>query len=749
MTATVGNGRAETRGGKPVAGRAGTSRRAASQWGVRTATLVALTALGVVGAAAAAGQTPPESPSAAAIQDATGAIDTSAIVANAGTSKNWLAYGLDYASNRFSKLDQINTGNVKDLGLAWTFDLKSTHHGVESTPIVANGIMYVTTPWNIVYALDARTGKEIWSYDPKVPRTMGYEGCCDVVNRGVAIYKGRVYEGTYDGRLIALDAATGKLDWSVDTVVSNNGEHNYTITGAPLVENGKVIIGNGGAEYFGVRGYVSAYDAKTGKLDWRWFTVPGNPAKGYENQAMAAAAKTWDPKTKYWLKGGGGTVWNTLSFDPKLDLVYFGTGNADPWGRYVRGGPEYDALYTASIVALNATTGKYVWSYQTTPSDPSDYDATQDVVLATLKIDGKDVPVIMNANKNGFFFVLDRRNGHFISANNFVPVNWATGYTKDGKPIPTDVIERGKAFDSIPGPLGAHNWQPMSYSPQTGLVYIPAQHIPLSLSPISDNAEAKEHVGGFMSSMSWNIGMQVNAVPPKSLPFGRLVAWNPVTQKAAWTHEYPAPWNGGLLSTAGNLVFQGTADGHVNAFNAQDGKLLWQTSLGQGAVAAPVTYSIDGKQYVSIAVGWGGVAGESFRATDVQAPGTVFTFVLGGHAAPPSFAKFQPAPLLTGVKFDPADVPAGTRLYVENCANCHGVPGQNTGGSIPNLGYVGNAVIENLDRFVFNGPFVSNGMPDFTGKLTDADVVKLKAFIQATASAEGVAQAKQGQPRKQ
>ncbi|MDN5873926.1 MAG: PQQ-dependent dehydrogenase, methanol/ethanol family, partial [Sinobacteraceae bacterium] len=470
-------------------------------------------------------------PSTATIRKATRALDDATIIANQAKTKHWPTYGLGFDSARFSKLKQVDADNVHKLGLAWSFDLASTHHGVEAVPIVVDGVMYVTAPWDIVYALDARTGKKRWRFDPDVPGKIGYKGCCDVVSRGVAVYKGRVYVATFDGRLIALDAATGKPAWTVDTLPSGN--HNYTISGAPLAVDGKIIIGNGGAEYFGVRGYVSAYDAKTGKLDWRWYTVPGDPAKPYENDAMAAASKTWDPATKYWTKGGGGTVWNGFSYDPKLGLVYFGTGNANPWNREQRGGGQWSGLYTTSIVALHVASGKYAWSYQTTIADPSDYDADQDLILASLKIHGKPVPVIMQANKNGFFFVLDRRDGEFISADNFVPVNWAKGYDKHGKPIETDLFASGKPFDSIPGPFGGHNWQPMSFSPLTGLAYIPAQHIPVSLSPIAPEDKNSKRAGGFMSGNGWNLGMLLNAVPPKSTPFGRLIAWNPVTQKEA------------------------------------------------------------------------------------------------------------------------------------------------------------------------------------------------------------------------
>ncbi|HEU0198281.1 MAG TPA: PQQ-dependent dehydrogenase, methanol/ethanol family [Nevskiaceae bacterium] len=663
--------------------------------------------------------------------NAVAGVDTQSIVTNAATTTNWPSYGLDYASTRFSALKQVDDGNVGKLGLAWTFDLKSTHHGVESTPIVVNGVMYVTTGWNVVYALNAVTGQQLWSYDPHTPRSVAIQLCCDAVNRGVAVYQGRVYEGTLDGRLIALDAATGKLDWSADTTEMKK---HYTITGAPLAVDGKVIIGNGGAEYEGVRGYVSAYNAKTGKLDWRWYTVPGNPANKPENAAMAAARKTWDPKTKYWEKGGGGTVWNAFAYDPKLGLLYFGTGNAVPWSRQARGGKTFSSKYTTSIVALKLATGKYVWSYQPVIADPSDYDTTQALVLADLKIKGKSVPVIMQGEKDGFFYVLNRRTGRFISANNFVPQNWAKGYTKDGKPIETGIFNTpaGKAFPSLPGPFGGMNWQTMSFSPHTGLAYLPAQLVPTTMSSGVAKPTAKKHVGGFMSGNGWNLGMQLNPVPPKGTPFGRLIAWNPVTQSQVWAQDYPAPWNGGTLATAGNLVFQGTATGQLMAYDAKTGKKLWTAQVGQGVIAAPMTYSVDGKQYVSVAVGWGGVAGESFQASGHEGPGTVFTYVLDGKMATPSFAAYPNAPFLTGVKFNPKDVKAGTAVYINHCAICHGTPGANTGGSVPNLGHSPTGMIDNLQKIVFNGPFVDNGMPDFTGRLTQQNVEQLKAFIQAT-----------------
>jgi PQQ-dependent dehydrogenase (methanol/ethanol family) len=536
----------------------------------------------------------------------------------------------------------------------------------------------------------------------------------------------------YDGRLIALDAATGTKAWEVDTIIDR--KFSYTVTGAPRVFKGKVIIGNGGAEY-GVRGYITAYDAATGKQAWRWFTVPGDPGKPFEDESMAKAAKTWDAAGKWWEAGGGGTAWDTMTFDPELNLMYVGTGNGSPWAHKKRSPAGGDNLYLASIVALNPDTGKYVWHYQQTPGDNWDFTSTQPMILADLKIGGKARKVILHAPKNGFFFVVDRTNGKFISAQNFVDVNWASGYDKNGRPIETAIARvADRPREIIPSPYGARNWHSMSFNTATGLAYMPVQGVPVNL---LDNKDWKFNAKSPLephSGMGWNLGMFANAEPPKSAPFGRLIAWDPVAQKERWRVEHVSPWNGGTL-TAGNLVFQGTADGRFMAFDARDGKKLWETPVGTGVVAAPSTYTVDGKQYVSIAVGWGGVYGITARHTDRKGPGTVYTFALGGSAKAPAFVDYRLGELVQGVPYDKAHVPEGTALYVSNCVFCHGVPGVDRGGNIPNLGYSGRDVIANLDRFVFKGPFTNNGMPDFTGKLQPADIDKLKAFIQGTADA--------------
>jgi quinohemoprotein ethanol dehydrogenase len=705
----------------------------AAEWrrrpGVLLATATILLFTIVVAVVDSATEPTPDKGTEAHVRAATSAVEGDRIRANEAASRDWPTYGLDYAETRFSHLRRITNANVKDLGLVWTYDLESTR-GIEATPLVVDGIMYVTASWSVVHAVDVRSGQRLWTYDPQVPRSIGFKGCCDVVNRGVALYRDKVFVGAFDGRLIALDAATGKPLWQQDTIVDHTRP--YTITGAPRVFKGKVIIGNGGAEY-GVRGYITAYDAESGAQKWRWFTVPGDPGEPFENEAMAKAAKTWDPSGKYWEIGGGGTVWDTMAFDPVLNLMYIGTGNGSPWSRSMRSPAGGDNLYLSSLVALNPDSGEYAWHYQETPGDNWDYTSTQPMILADLTIAGRERKVILHAPKNGFFFVIDRTDGTFISAKNFVDVNWATGYDAKGRPIETAAARSDKATDAIPGPFGAHNWHSMSFNPQTGLAYLPVQNVPLNLMDDKHWTPDSPQPGQPHSGVGWNTAKLVNTQPPASQPFGRLIAWDPVAQREAWRQEQISPWNGGTLTSAGNLVFQGTADGRFIAYDAKSGEKLWEAPVGTGIVAAPITYEVDDVQYVSIAVGWGGVYGLSQRATERQGPGHVYTFALGGKAPLPDIARYNIGALVAGVKYDPAHVQEGMMLYVGNCIFCHGVPGVDRGGNIRNLGYVSADMLSNLETFVFNGPGVSQGMPDFTGKLTPEDVAKIKAFIQGTA----------------
>ncbi len=663
-----------------------------------------------------------------AIREATSGIDGAAITAAAESGGNWLSYGLGYDEKRYSSLDGITDDNVNELALAWSHNMKS-RRGVEATPIVVDGVMYVSASWSVVHALDAVTGEELWVYDPEVDPAHGYKGCCDVVNRGLAIWDGKVFVGAYDGYLHAIDAATGERVWRADTV--ENRDWSYTITGAPRVVKGKVLIGNGGAEY-GVRGYVSAYDAETGEMDWRWYTVPGNPNEPFENEAMEKAAETWDPSGKWWEKGGGGTVWDSMAYDPDLDLLYIGVGNGAPWNRDIRSPEGGDNLYLASIVALDPDTGEYQWHYQNTPGDTWDYTSTQHMILADIMWEGEERKVLMQAPKNGFFFVIDRETGEFLSAEPFVFVNWASGYDENGRPLEVVGARPGtqQSFEVSPSPFGAHNWHPMSYNPDTGLVYIPAQGIPLTMQSDPTEREFNEMTpGSYATGIGWNIGYYLNATPPNGQPMGMLIAWDPEKQEEVWRQNHLYPWNGGTLTTAGNLVFQGTSDGRFVAYNAETGAHLWEDHVGMGIIAAPMTWEKDGTQYVTVAAGWGGVYGVSNRHTETVGPGTVFTFKLGGEGKMPQFGKPN-LTLLRGVSYDPANIPEGQGLYVANCAACHGVPGVGTGGNVPNLGYSAPDTIRNIHSIVLEGAMENGGMPSFEGKLTEDQVVKITAFIQ-------------------
>lgn len=665
------------------------------------------------------------------ITEVTNTVNDFVLVNAKNDSKNWLSYGQNYSEDRFSQLEEITVENVGTLGLKWSYDLNSTR-GVEATPVVVDGIMYVTAPWSIVHAIDTRTGKQLWTYDPKVPRETGVKACCDVVNRGVALYQGKVFVASLDGRLISIDAATGTKIWEQVTLDTSK---NYTITGAPRVFKGKVIIGNGGAEY-GVRGYITAYDAETGEQAWRWYSVPGNPDQPFEQPELEMAAETWDPSGKYWELGGGGTMWDAMAYDPELNLMYVGVGNGSPWNRRLRSPGGGDNLFLSSIVALDPDDGTYKWHYQGTPGDHWDYTATQSLILADLEIEGANRKVIMQAPKNGFFFVIDRTNGEYISAQNFVDVNWASGYDEKGRPMEISEAEyKSGSYEAIPGPNGAHNWHSMSFNPTTGLVYIPAQGIPIVIENDPNWVANSAESGAFASGTGWNTGVLSSATPKKSATFGHLLAWDPVKKAAAWKVEHASPWNGGTLSTAGNLVFQGTAEGRFVAYNASTGEKLWEVQVGTGVIAAPITYEVDGQQFVSIAAGWGGSHGMSTNYSEYQTLGRVYTFALNAKAPMPELELRKTSSILSGVAYAPQDIGLGTKLYITHCVICHGVPVLGKGGNIPNLGFSNKDKIENLKTYVLTDALKELGMPNFSGKLTESEVVKIQAFIQGTADA--------------
>jgi quinohemoprotein ethanol dehydrogenase len=599
-------------------------------------------------------------------------VDEKALRNAAKSGDEWLTYGHDYAETHYSPLTQINTGNVKRLGLNWSWETDAREGGgLEATPLMSNGVLYGTLTWDVMFAIDARTGKFKWRWDPEIPRQHILEICCGPVNRGVALYNGKVYAGLLDGRLVALDQETGKVVWQVNTIENPD----TVLTSAVRVVRGKVIVGTGGAEQ-AVRGFFSAYDAETGKLAWRFYTVPGDPSKPFEHPELAAAAKTWTGE--WWKMGGGGTVWDSMAYDADADILYVGTGNGGPWNRNYRSPQGGDNLYLASVVAVKPETGKMVWYFQETPGDSWDFTSTQPMILTDLTINGRQRKVLLHAPKNGFFYVLDRITGEFISGEKYAKrVTWATGLDKNGRPIEA----KGARFVDgpvllSPGPLGAHNWQPMSFSPLTGLVYIPGQESSFTYAPDPNFT----YTPGY-----WNTGVTLGRRPPSAPgtparpaspakePEGAenqpkisgrfLLAWDPVTQKERWRIStnadargsgMAAGLGGGTLATAGNLVFQGAV-----AYNAQTGERLWQADLG-GANVSPVTYMLDGKQYVSLLAG-------------APVGSRLYTFVLDGKepipapAIPPTTAAANRATTAPAETVDAA----GRNLVVRICTTCH------------------------------------------------------------------------------
>jgi PQQ-dependent dehydrogenase (methanol/ethanol family) len=631
----------------------------------------------------------------------------------------WSKHGLTDAEGRHSALAQVNQDNVGQLGLAWYFDYP-TARGKEATPLVIDGVIYTTGSWSNVFAHDARSGELLWFYDPQVPGNWAVHLCCDVVNRGVAFHQGRLFFGTLDGRLISLDAASGERLWEVQTT---DRDRPYSITGAPRIVKDRVIIGNGGSE-LGVRGYVSAYAVDSGEMLWRFYTVPGNPAEGFENPALEKAAKTWGGG-EWWKVGGGGTVWDSMAYDPELNLLYVGVGNGAPWNREIRSPDGGDNLFLSSILALNPDDGSYVWHYQTTPGESWDYTATQHMILAELELNGRMRQVIMQAPKNGFFYVLDRRTGELLSADPYATVTWASHVDLEtGRPVETAGSRYEEAATGLhfPGPIGGHNWHPMSYNPDTGLVYIPAQDAPW----VYAQDEEFRHRKGY-----WNTGTDSR---PASLPDdpatkadvlatvnGAIVAWDPVAGAPRWRVEHKGPWNGGMLSTAGNLVFQGNAEGRFVAYRADSGEQLWSFDAQTGVVAPPVTYRLDGEQYVAVVAGWGGalalVGGEALTAGAIPNRSRLLVFKLGGGQSLPPAAPVElviDPPPQTGTAEQIAD---GRKTYLQYCFFCHG-DNMVSGGATPDLRAMTPEKHERWDAIVLGGMHWQNGMVGFGGELS-------------------------------
>jgi PQQ-dependent dehydrogenase (methanol/ethanol family) len=614
---------------------------------------------------------------------------------------------------------------VAQLAPAWVVPT-GTKRGLEATPLVVDGVLYTTLTWSVVLALDPATGREIWRHDPQVPKAWGRNACCDAVNRGVAVWNGRVYVGTLDGRLVALDAKTGRPDWEVLTI---DRSRPYTITGAPRVAKGLVFIGNGGAE-FGVRGYVSAYDAETGALRWRFYTVPGPPDQPYEHPELARAAETW-PADATWESGLGGTVWDSMAFDPELDLLYIGVGNSSPYNRAKRSPGGGDNLFLSSILALRPGTGELVWHYQTTPGENWDYTATQHMILADLEIGGRVRKLLMQAPKNGFFYVLDRETGELLSADKYVSANWASHVDlATGRPVETGRAEwKDDVAMVMPGPTGGHNWHPMSYSPKTRLVYIPSQEMAY---PYHPDAGFRWQPGRFNTSEDFAaLSRQFDGFE-RALRFcspTHVTAWDPVARRRVWRVSHRSEVSGGILSTAGGLVFKGSGDGVFVAYRDSDGQVLWESDLGIGIMAAPVSYAVGGEQYLVVMVGAGGSAGLNYTFIDYENTGYVVAYKLGGSATLPRVRPREKSrPQVIDADAGPGDVERGQALYAHHCTRCHGLNAHGRG-LLPDLRHASRDVHDRWEEIVLSGTRAGAGMASFADVLSREDSQAVHAYV--------------------
>jgi quinohemoprotein ethanol dehydrogenase len=649
---------------------------------------------------------------------------------------DWSAYGRTYGEQHYSPLSAISTANVAKLGLAWSYDLPAGNP--VSGPISVGGVLYTATGYSIVRAFDATNGKELWSYDPRAGEAAGPKLREGWGIRGLAWWNGKIYVGTQDGRLIALNAKSGKPVWSALTVSKDDFRF---ISGPPRVFDGKVIIGHGGADAADTRGYVTTYDAETGKQLWRFYTVPGNPAVD-KDETTRLAAKTW--KGEWWKYGGGGTVFNTMTYDKDTDTVLLGTGNGAPWNHKVRSLGEGDNWFLCSVVALDAKTGKYKWHYQTNPAETWDYNSAMDMQLAELEIDGKPRKVVLHAPKNGFLYVIDRTNGKLISAEKIAHVTWADRIDiATGRPVenPKARFPEDEPFSLFPGPMGAHTWLPSAFSPKTGLIYLPITESGLrydskGFKPGWQRPPDNSLNGAYNFDFDYDFTKDEGAPRPSSL----LLAWNPATQHGVWRVPTSGIWSGGVLATAGGLVFQGQTNGQFVAYDAATGQALWKFDAQAAVLAPPITYRVKGVQYVTVLAGMGTSAGlvqHNETPIDYRTQARrILTFKLGGSGL--KLPRAEPFKL---VAFDDPDfsedkesAARGGAIFARNCTVCHGnfAIAQ---GSAPDLRASPiPASAEAFRSVIHDGALVANGMPVWP-EFSDADLADIRQYLRTQAAA--------------
>ncbi|HUG72439.1 MAG TPA: PQQ-dependent dehydrogenase, methanol/ethanol family [Steroidobacteraceae bacterium] len=700
-------------------------------------------ALGLLVALSACGGKPP------------GNVDTERLNAAPSEPGQWLSLGRNWQADRFSPLTRISAETAAELGFAWEYEFRSrrgrVEHGQEATPLVIDGVIYASGPWGSAIAVDARTGKERWRYDPDVDGSYNRKACCDVVSRGLQVWQGKVYVATLDGHLVALDASNGKELWKADTLIERE-LRSYTITGPPQVAGSVVVVGNSGAE-FGVRGYVTAYDLDSGQQRWRFYSVPGDPDQGPpEHPEMAMALETWDPESD-WESGLGGTVWGEMNYDPELDLLYVGTGNASPEAPWVRSPSGGDNLFLASILAIKPGTGKLAWHYQTTPGEMWDYTATQNMILADLQIEGRLRKVLMQAPKNGYFYVLDRETGEFISAKPYVFTNWSSSIDASGRhTINPAATYQDKPALIFPTGAGGHNWPPMAFNPQTRLVYIPARESGMVMTPLpgeyqwkpgQTNAAHQVAFSFFVDLMSPDQRREYDAIiadfPDLPDPATRefLIAYDPVEQQERWRLPLGRAElaGGGVLTTAGNLVVQGTSSGRLVVYRADTGTIVKEIDVGTGIMAAPVSYEIDSEQYIAVLAGFGGAMAPLYPAESAahryQNYGRLLAFKLGGTATPlpPVRQPTQtpPPPQLPAVT--PEDAQRAAGLFFTYCVLCHGGQGEARLSAYPDLFRMNPQTHEAFQAIVLDGVLAGNGMASFADVLSAQDVAGIQAFL--------------------